>query len=42
MSSAVSQNESATLRPRAVPIQSDGKSDVALPLPVDKLAQDTR
>jgi sterol O-acyltransferase len=41
MSSAVSQNESATLRPRAVPIQ-HGKSDVALPLPVDKLAQDTR
>ncbi|CAG8038179.1 unnamed protein product [Penicillium salamii] len=40
MSSAVS-NESATLRPRAVPIQPDGKSDVPLPLPVDKLIQDT-
>ncbi|KXG45224.1 Sterol O-acyltransferase, ACAT/DAG/ARE types [Penicillium griseofulvum] len=40
MSSAVSQNESATLRPRAVPIQPDAKSDVALPLPVDKLAHD--
>lgn len=44
MSSAISKNESANLRPRAVPIQPDGKSDVAipLPLPVDKLAHDIR
>ncbi|KAJ5852126.1 Sterol O-acyltransferase ACAT/DAG/ARE [Penicillium soppii] len=39
MSSAVS-NDSAILRPRAVPIQPDGKSEGPLPLPLEKLALD--
>lgn len=42
MSTSVSQNASANLRPRAVPIQSDPKADVSLTPPVDKLAADTR
>jgi sterol O-acyltransferase len=41
MSSAVS-NDSAILRPRAVPIQPDGKSEGPLPLPLEKLALDAR
>lgn len=41
MSSAVS-NDTATLRSRVGPLQSDGKSQMPLPLPVDKVAQDAR
>lgn len=41
MSSAVS-DDTATLRSRVGPLQSDGKSQIPLPLPVDKLAQDAR
>ncbi|KAJ5130847.1 Sterol O-acyltransferase [Penicillium bovifimosum] len=40
MSSAVS-HESATLRSRAAPDQPEGKSDVALPFPLEKLAQES-
>ncbi|KAJ5575218.1 Sterol O-acyltransferase [Penicillium hetheringtonii] len=39
MSSAVSQHDASTVRPRAVPLQSQ-KSDASLSTPVDKLALD--
>ncbi|KAJ5679006.1 Sterol O-acyltransferase ACAT/DAG/ARE [Penicillium macrosclerotiorum] len=41
MSSAVAPHEPATVRPRAVPIQADPKSDMTLNPPVDKLVLDT-